>query len=975
MGNRNGKASHQKEESPIFSTLIIKEIERAYDNKMYVWNADGSVGQIIAFDGMNDSAFSDKEYRDVYDSITQTVSRSVSDQLTVGFYQVRNCDIKVDFEALPLNCPPQLNERVKFLGKLVKNNEIFQNKFYLSINSRPNKYSQNMVQRVKGTYQALKSIFTNEEETIVLNNKYQNIKDRIKEVSRTATRFNSLLNNKGVNARVLDSKEEYISVYRSIFAPFKSTIKDMEIDSSKESTRKELFSGVQCVKKNNFFILDNYFHRLYELDRIPARAVVPENQIANLVDAPFEHVYGVVFKTLNNKTSNQRLQKVVETANRDLNMATDNKGNVQDIALVEDYKRFSDAREHVATESANVSEFASFLVYRKKMKDVARHLKTQNMDIEEFILDLDEELNQNIFGGLGQSEWIAPTKGHWVGFCDYAPGMANVSANRFKTLLDIPSNIAYLLPFFARHRKDLKYYGINHLFTDSLGIETFSIFDPTLPSWGYLISGDMGSGKSVTLNLLLSMAYSSLMVSGNSPLLRIVDFGGITSSYFKFLKVIKGESLKFNKPKKPNIQVLELNPEVSYPNNKKIEVLTELLRGHLSELSDRDIIDRINIYYEELMSSDEALTEKLRSKKFKKTLGLNYEDFKDDFKLKPGECKPNPDKLMVTMGILEVMLSNDPKNLESFSTDFNRDDVSSFLDITYERITDRYPRMSDLVETIKEYNQNANNSMLGTMIRRLTRFTINGQYKMFDRETDVDLDQDVILFDLFGLDSDPHLKTIYTSLIIDLIGRDMYEKQDRVRVCVLDEAWAALSTKALRRFVVQFMRLSRKYKFAPMLASQLPTDYFLEDKEDGDLIVAQATNYIFCGITAQQVIDQTKYLYSLDDASAREIPKLGVKTTGGTPSAPVYSRFLHIQKSKNGIRKNICRSLLSPFEYQLYSSSKADNAIFKYYMNELEMDATSICYLLADNKHIGDQKLIEYLKAGDHAEALEIVDR
>lgn len=961
-------------ESPIFSSLPIKDIEFAYNESLYVWNNDGSVSQFIQFSGMNDSALGEDSFNKIYSSISSVISRLNSDRVTIGFHLVRNS--KIEIPKIPKNMPILVKERVGFLEKVVKNKEIFSNSFYISINSRPTYVNLSMREKLKSSFESIKSAITGKEDEIKLEASYKEVKSRLKEVSQYVISIRTLLQKLGVKSHVLETKDEIFSLYRSLFAPQKSLIQDLKISNEKSSIRRELFSGVACEEKRDYFILDDYFHQTFELDRIPSKAEVKSNAVSFLVNAPFECIYTVLFRVLNHKETNKNFQDIIKKADREMEMAKDSQGKVNDFTLIEDYSRFVDAYKYLASEGACAVEYSCNFTYRQKLQDIYAYCRENAYEINDFVLENKEYLYQNIFANLAQSEWIAPPKGHWETFCAFMPGMASIKSGRIKTLIDLPFALSHLLPCFGSDRDDIKHYGINHLFSDNMSLKKFDIFDPTLPSWNKIVTGDMGSGKSVFSNVLISSAMSSLMVSGKKPLIRILDYGGATSSYFKLLRIMGGENINFSKSSQRSYQIMDIDPRYSLPNGPKMKDLISKLVASSKNLTSTEALDCLNLYYERVITEEIYPNSEQKKKIFKeafKEKSDGFESVKDDLELKEGECTPNMTDMRSIISKLEIMLSNDPNNLEAFRTTFNRDDVQTFVTNTYNNTLDRNPRISDLLDLIVNYNKKKNHPIINTMIQRLTKWSAKGQYKMFDRDTDINLTNDFVMFDLFGLDDDPHLKAIWTSVIIDVIRKDMFTKMDRMRLCVLDEAWSALSTPSLRKEVISFSRLSRKYKFSVVLATQLPTDFFLADPEDGKTIVSQATEYIFCGITDPSVIKDTARLYNLDEQWASELDNLGVKTRGGIKSAPVYSRILHVAKSKDGRRVQTYKNFLSPFEYQAFSSSKEDNAIIRFYLDKRNMDVVDAINYLIDKKHIGDPELIQYLKEGNHTEAVIMV--
>jgi len=965
------------EESPSYEFLNVHGIEKAFDSQFYMWNYDGSVSQVMKFNGLNDASLSEADYRGVFDTLSRMVVSTASPDITIAFHLFRSArPIEVD---LPKDLPPHLIERAKFAQEMVKEGEVFQNEFYISVNCYPVADNIGIIDRVKYSLKNARAVLEKKTNLDVVEKKQQGIKRRVTRLGATVKSIQATLKPLGMYAGVL-SEQEYWDLFRNNIAPSQSRHKKnfhIDKDDMNESPRQALFSGVSIKEFPDYLIMDDYLFQAYELDRVSSRVTVNAKDILQIVNAPYELSYTVAFNCMDYKKSNKVFTKALGEAKRDVDLATDSSGKLTDPGLAYDYERINNSYHEMAEKGLGAIQFAASLVIKQPMRQVSRIMATQSIStISDYIFEFKEALRQNVFSKFGQSEWNLAEMAQPLIHFSCLPGLCAIPANILRVCIDIPTNIPYLLPIYSQTRDDLDYYGFNHFFTDSMGLCTFENFDPRLPSWGTLVSGDMGSGKSVTINLYLSMAYTSKMVSGKNPILRIVDFGGPTSSYFKLIRILNGETINFVGANKPCIQILEINPHTSYPNSRKMEQLEALLRerySHLSEVSQVEMFEKITSFYEGKMSFDGEFTANQMSVLCYETLGLDYSEIKTELNLSPGECRPDAASMQSIMSVIEVMLSNDPKKLDAFSSEFSRDDVLVFINHVYDTVEDRFPRLSDVVEVIGEYIERSGSAALGRMMNRLKNWTVkDGSYKMFDRDTNIDLTNDTIMFDLYGLDSDPHLEAIYMMLITKLISKDMYEKMDRMRIVTLDEVWASAKTKAMQDVLSGFFRLSRKYKFQPVMASQLPTDYYSLSEEFGNVIVSQARNYIICGLSDERVIRETARIYNLSDEHAAQIKGLGVAENPSAKHAKRFARFMQITKLPNSRSISIFRSILSPFEFALINSNKEDNAIARYYLDKMKIDIVETCKIIAERRFVGDEGLMQYLRDGNHKEALKM---
>lgn len=965
-------------ETPNYEFMIFHDVRKAYDKNLYMFNHGGSVGQIMKYSGLNDSGMSESDYKELLETITRVIVATASPDVTICFHMLRN----THFEKMeiPKDIPVHLKERHLFLQELIKEGEVFNNEFYISVNCWATDDSLSLLDKGKIIYKNALSVFTRTTDISVIEKKQLGIKRRITKVSQTMKTIQASFKPLGINAKIFTEKQEYWNLLRKIVGPSVSKDRDnfyVSESEPNESPRQALMSGITIKEGPDHLTMDDYLFQVYELDRISSRTSVNHKDILNLVNAPYEFFYTVAISCMDYNKSNKLFAKALGKAKTEVDLATDASGNVSDPGLVYDYQAVAQSYNEMAERGLGATQYASTMVIRQKMKTVQRLMREQNIDlISDYIFDFKERVRQQIFSRFGQSEWSLVDLAQVPMFGAFLPGMCSISSKKMRILIDAPSNIPYMLPMYSQKRDDLDYYGFNHFFSDSMGLTTFENFDTRLPSWGTLVSGDMGSGKSVCINLYLSMAYTSQMVSGKPPILRIVDYGGATSSYFKLIKLLNGSTLKFTGANLPCFQIMELVPDMSYPTRRKLEEINTNLRNipSLSELSEEDIDDKIISFFNMKISSEDEVTEKFLNESSLEIFGVKYQEVKGILELAPGECKPDSEKMRFLMSVFEVMLSNNPETLDAFSTDFTRDDVQLFINRAYEITNDRFPRITDVYNIINEYNKTKKSPNLSKMSIRLSQWTVKeGSNKMFDRPTNVDMSNNAILFDLFGLDSNPHLQAIYMLVITNLITKDMYEKMDRMRIVTLDEVWASAKTEAMQDVLSGFFRLSRKYKFQPVMASQLPTDYYDLSQKFGDIIVSQARNYIICGISDDRIIEKTKAIYNLTDEQAAEIKKLGVGENPNSRLAKRYGRFMHIAKLSNSRSTSIFKSVLSPFEFALINSNKEDNAIARYYLDKQKMDIVETCRLITDEKYKGDEGLIEFLRLGNHPVALKMV--
>jgi hypothetical protein len=77
-----------------------------------------------------------------------------------------------------------------------------------------------------------------------------------------------------------------------------------------------------------------------------------------------------------------------------------------------------------------------------------------------------------------------------------------------------------------------------------------------------------------------------------------------------------------------------------------------------------------------------------------------------------------------------------------------------------------------------------------------------------------------------------------------------------------------------------------------------------------------------------------------------------------------YAKFMMVVGKSIYILKN----LLHPFEYALYSSSAEDNAVIDFYLRVKQSytNLEDVLWLMAQNKHVGDLELADFLENAGH---------
>jgi hypothetical protein len=377
-----------------------------------------------------------------------------------------------------------------------------------------------------------------------------------------------------------------------------------------------------------------------------------------------------------------------------------------------------------------------------------------------------------------------------------------------------------------------------------------------------------------------------------------------------------------------------------------------------------------------LSKGSTELTEAFYKELFYNTFGIPWKQvYQDKLQLKPGECRPDDKRMNMIMSLMEIILSTSGKDIDGFRQ-FDPDEISTYILQTYERVgaeivdydkdknpIRRYPYMRDLLATMDSMADHTKTSTR-KMLNKIENWTIKGQYTMFDQDTKVKMDADIILADMKGVEADPKLQMMYTILISQLFSDKMYFTKDRRKLMIRDEAWSLMKNARARDFFVEDLRTARKNGFATISISQLPTDYLTPDESQGRAIMSNMQVNIFCKFDGQSVCSIVGKEYRLNDETIDEMTRLGVRRVAQKDGSfkAMYATFMMLIGQEIYIFKNV----LHPFEYALYSSSSEDNAIIDYYLSVTKKmeNLEDVLWYIADNRHIGDMGLVKYLEDG-----------
>jgi hypothetical protein len=958
---QTGSKYHAKLESEIYDDLTLYKVVNTKKGRPVVVHLDGSVSVVLKFEGLNNTAFAESDFERMFKRMQSTLDDVQNPAISIQFVMIRDNNIEHlddNIEKLPSFLKP----RAEYLKQLASEYKLFTNRFYLAVYCSTDKTRTKDV--IKRAWSKLvgKDSWKVDSFTKVLNG----LEERMNSVLEVSDLLSQMIADVGSSSTVFTEKSQYYDLWQRFTRPDKCKDEFIKIDDTKESPRQVLFSGVRANVYKNDFELDNYYHKVWTLDRAP-QDLIYGRSIDVIESMPAEFIYSLTFKSVPNKEAIDAFK--IKLAEKRI-LAGGNAGAIiEDRTLIAEEQRISGSYDEFAFGNASGTWASAQFVMRIHKDVLSRMARNEKLSKEEVIQRLDQSIVKKIFSRFGFSEWANEEMTTWPVFCQCIPGFSNINSGILKLLFLSTANIPYFIAMYE-NKRPLEHNGTNHFIDNRGNIVLFDLQDPKLPAWNYSISGQTGSGKSVLMNTILDMQFADLASTGKKPVICILDVGGDRGSYQKFMRLINGTEINLSGVVKPSIQMFELNAERSNPTPDKVKEIAEMLHLAKPEIKLAKFADLVRAFYtEQLNVGLNNMVEYDRKKLFADTFGFEETpEFRKSMSLTPGKCEPDSRSFNLIMGVLDVMLSSNVKRIDGFEF-FDYDEVSTLVLDTYRTTPGRYPFLSDLVQLAQQQTRPGSDEerlRSKKFLMKLKNWTREGANPMFDQETSVDTSNDVILADLKGLESNPQLQVVYTLLISQIFNEKMYFVRDRRKLMVRDEAWSIMQNERARRYFVEDLRTARKNGFATIAISQLPTDYLTPDPAAGRAIISNMQVQIFCKFSSEKFCQEIGSEFGLSEEVVREMTTLGLvkqQQADGSTKA-LYSKFMMIMENKEVYT---LFNMLHPFEYILYSSSAEDNAVIDFYMRvqKSHTNLEDVLWLIARGQHLGDAALIDFLeKAG-----------
>lgn len=178
------------------------------------------------------------------------------------------------------------------------------------------------------------------------------------------------------------------------------------------------------------------------------------------------------------------------------------------------------------------------------------------------------------------------------------------------------------------------------------------------------------------------------------------------------------------------------------------------------------------------------------------------------FLLPEGATEPSPQKIKFLISLLESILTDEEGDkLRKLDKSLLEESIMK----TYSRcLSARMPRLSDFAATL-ESSDGQNASTLKNFARMLYPWTGNRPYgRLLDAENALNLNADMVVFDLKSLSSYPDLQSTMILIITDFILGKVEGIAGKRKQILMDECWELLKSKGASSFMEYCARTLRK---------------------------------------------------------------------------------------------------------------------------------------------------------------------
>ena len=263
----------------------------------------------------------------------------------------------------------------------------------------------------------------------------------------------------------------------------------------------------------------------------------------------------------------------------------------------------------------------------------------------------------------------------------------------------------------------------------------------------------------------------------------------------------------------------------------KVEILRQLMQGTKVIVVDpereyKQLASSVNGTYIKLSAkSKEKLNPfdfSMSSSSGENDLAEHIQDLTEIISLMVGGLTSD-EKAAVDKGLLQTYKEHGYAMYYSYTPKENRDARGRKL----KKRT--YPLLKDFYKTLKAMKQK-------DLCNRLERFVKGSLSTVFDSQTNIELDNRLVIFDIKDLNES--LRPIMMLVVANFVHSQVKSKPQK-RILVIDEGWMLLQQEESARFISGLVRRARKYYLGVTIISQQANDFLTQ--EYGRAIASQSS--------------------------------------------------------------------------------------------------------------------------------------
>lgn len=288
------------------------------------------------------------------------------------------------------------------------------------------------------------------------------------------------------------------------------------------------------------------------------------------------------------------------------------------------------------------------------------------------------------------------------------------------------------------------------------------------------------------------------------------------------------------------------------------------------------------------------------------------------FQLEEGEKEPSSQKIKFLLALLESMFTDsDEEKLPKLSKSLLEEAVIQ----TYKQASlkdGRMPHLSDLRKILEASSERE----LQNFAKMLYPWTGDRAYgKLLDRDNELDLKSDFVVFDLKGLSSYPDLQAVMILIITDFIVGKVESQQPayfgRRKRILMDECWELLKSRASAHAMEYWVRTLRKSGSGITFITQGVTE--IAEHAIGSAILGNTATKLI--LMQRGDLDPVKQVLKLNDQEVALISSL-------RQQKGVYSEAFLIANDD----RTVIRAYPTAVEYWLATSDRDDNNALEEFM-------------------------------------------